>query len=197
MTNFFEKFRLVNANLTIHDQREVLSQFDNISESEIHELTWMIKSEQAGKVIEYLGPHRLRKHLGDFIEILQDRSWPAAKGTAIMLKDAGIILLPSIKRIFGHGIDVEWQQNIIDLILENWKPSEIQELKRELVEMVNKGIPFRSSSALSLLQRKSVLSDNDIKFHMNNLTQLFASNPEALQDLQQKVKDRTPAQPAY
>ena len=55
MTNFFEKLRLVDAHCSIHEQKEVLMQFDTIADSEIHELTWMIKSDQAGKVIEYLG----------------------------------------------------------------------------------------------------------------------------------------------
>ena len=51
--------------------------------------------------------------MGDFLEILQGQIMARSlQGTALMLKDAGTIMLPSIRRIFGQGIDIEWQQNI-------------------------------------------------------------------------------------
>ena len=122
----------------IDQQLENLSQFDNITENEILELTVHIKSSEVGILIEYLGFEKLRNHLPSFLEFLQDANWPASSGVSKMLEKAREIIIPEIKRVFKEVSNDEiWHYWILILLIGSWDKELVKTLKPELIDYDN------------------------------------------------------------
>jgi hypothetical protein len=179
----------IDRNKSIEEQLDKLAQFDNLSDNDINELTKLIKSTEAGILIDYLGFEKLIKYLPKFLEFLQDMNWPAAGGAAKMLTKSGRLILPEIKRVFNEvANDGTWHYWIILEIIKNWKLDLIKEVKPDLIQLIERA-DFEGASiqALKILKGKDLLTNEKVRDYYQFLLEIFAGNEYLLQDLKEEI----------
>ena len=174
---------------SIDEQLENLSQFDNLSEEEIIELTVHIKSSEVGILIEYLGFEKLRNHLPCFLEFLQDANWPASRGASNMLVKAREIIIPEIKRVFKEVTNDEiWHYWILILIIPDWKKELVNTIKPELIELVIKADKEGASiQALKILKEKELITEKEIEYYYKYLLKKFEGDKYWIDDLNEEI----------
>jgi len=174
----------------INQQLENLSQFDNLTEYEILELTIHHKSSEAGILIEYLGHEKLKNHLPIFLAFTQDGNWPAAGGAAKMLVKAREIIIPEIKKVFKvFWNDEIWHYWILILIIGNWDKELVENLKPELIELVIKVDKEGASiQALRILKEKKLITEKEIEKHYQYLLKKFEGDKYWVDELNDEIK---------
>lgn len=191
---FIEKIEnTIEYGKPIEQQWENLSQFNNIREDEILELTVHHKSSEVGILIEYLGYEKLKNHLPIFLAFTQDANWPAARGTAKMLVKAREVIIPEIKKVFKEAWNDEiWHYWILILIIRNWDKELVETLKPELIELVIKGDKEGASiQALRILKEKKLISGEEIEEHYQYLLKKFEGDTYWIDDLNEEIKPIT------
>ncbi len=180
----------ITWNKSIEDQIEVLSQFDNLSDDEIKELTNYFKSTEVGILIEYLGFEKLKDHLPNFLEFLQDMNWPAAGGASRMLVKAGKEIIPEIRRVFNEvKNDDIWHLWILTEIVQNLEKGLIAELAHDLKELINRADKDGASiQALRILKESQLLSEEEITFHYQYLLKKYEGDEAWINDLNEEIK---------
>jgi len=175
---------------SVAEQLENLSQFDDLTEEEILDLATHIKSTEVGILIEYLGFKRLRNHLPSFLEFLQDANWPASGGAAKMLGKSREIIIPEIKRIFEEVRNDEiWHYWILILIIKDWDAELVNNIKPELIELVNRADKEGASiQALIILKEKKMIAEKEIEIHYQYLLKKFEGDKYWIDELNNEIK---------
>lgn len=176
----------------MEDQLEALSNYNNISEAEIAMLTRQSKSSEAGILIEYLGPERLREHLPAFLEFLMDMNWPSAYGASKMLIASEKLILPEIKRIFHQVPDDQvWHYSILVGLVRGLPKDLIEELKMDLVYLVERGDKEGAAiEALAILKEEGLQSKIEIEAKYQFLLKTYEGNDYWIDSLNYDIKDQ-------
>lgn len=188
---FYQKLEnTISWNKSVAEQGEVLSQYDNISDDEIRELLNSVKYSEAGILIEYLGPEKLKDYLPQVLKMLQDMNWPASRGASNMLRNSGRMILPEIRRVF-HEVrnDDIWHYWILIALIQDWEHEIIEELKPDLVELIERAdMEGASIQALSILKEEKLLSDTDIENYYQYLLKKYEGVGYWITDLNEEIK---------
>jgi hypothetical protein len=180
---------VIDCNKSVDEQLDKLAQFDNISDTDILEVTKLVKSTEAGILIEYLGFERLKKHLPKFLEFLQDMNWPAAGGARNMLIKSGKLIIPEIKRVFKEvANDGTWHYWIILEIIQNWEIDLIKEMKSDLIQLIERA-DFEGASiqALKTLKENGLLTQDQVTENYLFLLNRFSGNKYLVEDLKDEI----------
>ena len=173
--------RLANAiqwELPLEKQLANMAQFDNITDAEIEQLFNCHKSFEVGYLLEYLGPVRLQKYLPQFLHFLQDINWPGAGGAARMLRAAGDIAVPEVRRVFREENDSWWNYWIILNVVGFWKTEVVASLKPDLLYLINNPDSVgAATSAFKILGEKKLLDEAEIGGFYQQLRKDFESMP--------------------
>ena len=157
--------RLDNAiqwDLPLEKQLATMAQFDNITDAEIEQLFNCHKSFQVGYLLEYLGPVRLQKYLPQFLRFLQDINWPGAGGAARMLRVAGEMAVPEVRRIFQEENDAGWNDWIILNVVSFWNIEDVAALKPDLLRLIqNADREGDGTSSFKALAEKGLLTTEE------------------------------------
>lgn len=182
----------IEWNKTIEEQSEKLAQFDDITESEIIELSQCVKSTQAGILIEYLGYERLKNHLPVFLEFLQDLNWPATRGAIKMLLEAGEALIPEIQRVIMEVVDDQiWHYWILLGIVQHWPTDIVAKMKPELLELVKRADKEGASIvALRILKDNRLITKSELKIHYQYLLRQFKGDQIWIDELNDEIGER-------
>jgi len=180
--NILEKIELeIDYNKTIDEQLDVLSNFDNISDSEINFiLQHGHKSSEVGILIEYLGHDKLNAYLSKLLWFLADMNWPAAYGTANMLLASKEKILPEIKRIFIYENDGMWNYWVLNCIISKWDLNLIKNIRPELIHLIeNDTNKFKDGVgilALKILYENNLVTDKEFEYYYKNLEKEYLSD---------------------
>ena len=188
---FYQKLENTVAwNKPVDEQLEALSQYDHISEDEILELLQCVKWYEAGILIEYLGPEKLKDYLPQVLEFLQDMNWPGSFGASKMLKKSGRAIVPEIKRVFREVAgDTIWHYWILHNIVEGWDAKLICELKPELIVSIERADwDGASIMALSILKGENLISSKDIEAYYRFLLQEYEGNEDLIKELNEEIE---------
>jgi hypothetical protein len=174
---------------TIDQQLESLSQFDDLTEDDLLELTNHHKSSEVGILIEYLGYEKLKNHLPIFLAFLADANWPASGGTAKMLNQAKEQIIPEIKRVFKEvWSDHIWHYWILVLLISDWDRALIQKIKPELIDLISKGDKEGASiQALLLLKEKKLITKKEIEIHYQFLLHKYVGDKYWTDELKEEI----------
>lgn len=122
--------------LPLEKQLANMAQFDSITDAEIEQLFNCHKSVDVGYLLEYLGPVRLQKYLPQFLQFLQNINWCGAYGAARMLRAAGAMAVPEVRRIFQEENDAGWNEQIILNVVCFWNAEVVASLKPDLLQLI-------------------------------------------------------------
>lgn len=81
-----------------------------------------------------IGFPALNPILADLLKWIQDANWPVAAGTAALLSNAGLEIVPHIKAILRSD-DGTWKHWTIDLVVRNSSSDVLLELRNDLVRL--------------------------------------------------------------
>lgn len=179
----------IRKDKTIDQQLELLSQFDELTENELLELTHYNKSSEAGILIEYLGYEKLKQHSPQFLAFLADANWPAAGGTANMLNQAKERIIPEIRKVFKNAwSDHIWHYWILVLLIGNWDKVLVQKVKPELIDLINKGDKEGASiQALHLLHENDLITKREAKKYYQFLLNTFEGDKYWTNELKEEI----------
>jgi hypothetical protein len=186
----------VDYNKEIQEQLDVLKQFDNISDEQIKELTYYIKSAQAGIAIEYLGFEKVKKYAPQFLEFLEDMNWPAARYVCRMLISAGEKIVPEIQKVFKESNDSIWHYWIVIGIIKDWEPELVNRLKSDLLKVIEKAnkvkdknysdAEYTAIESLVVLKEKGLLSNEESSYYYSYLKERFSESEWLLKELNEQ-----------
>jgi hypothetical protein len=188
---FYQKLEnTISWNKSVAEQSDALSQYDNISENDILELLKCVKYYEAGILIEYLGPEKLKDYLPQILEFLQDMNWPASGGASNMLRKSGRKILPEIRRVFSEvQYDEIWHYWILNNLIENWDQEIIEELKPDLIELIERADKEGASiKALSILKEEKLLTDSEVENYFQYLLKKYEGDDYWTNDLNEEIK---------
>jgi hypothetical protein len=173
--------RLDNAiqwQLSLEEQLAIMAQFDDITDAEIEQLFDCHKSFQVGYLLEYLGPIRLQKYLPQFLQFLQDINWPAAGGAARMLRAAGGMAVPEVRRIFREEHDSIWNDWILSNVVGFWDTEFVASLKPDLLYLIeNPDDEGAATSAFKVLVDNKLLGSEERSILYQQLNKAYVSMP--------------------
>lgn len=178
--NLNEKLtRSIDWKKSVEEQLASLSQYDTISDEEIKEIAeTCFKSTEAGILIEYLRPERLRAFLPSFLEFVQDVNWLAAKGAAVMLVHTGDRILPEIKRVFRQvNDDAIWHYWILSTIVRYFDKALIAKLIPALLLLVKRADKEGAAvEALVILKEEKLLTESELTAQHNYLVECYSDD---------------------
>lgn len=174
---------------TVSEQADALKLFDDISESEICELMQYVKRYEAGILVEYLGIEKLRSHIPDLLEWLQDINWPASRGAINLLKNAPHEALSEVKRILSEELhDSVWIYNILVQLVNKWKTEQIEQLKPLLLLVIEKADKEGAAiEALRILQMNRLLTKSELQYYFQFLKQQYTGYEVWIKELMNEV----------
>ena len=174
--------RLNNAiqwELPLEKQLATMAQFDNITDTEIEQLFNCHKSFEVGYLLEYLGPARLQKYLPQFLQFLQDINWPGAGGAARMLRAAGEMAVPEVRRIFQEENDAAWIDQIILNVVCFWETEVVASLKPDLLHLIqNADREGNGTSSFKALAEKGLLTTGEKVNLYQQLHRSYSAMPD-------------------
>lgn len=164
--------------LPLEKQLTTMAQFDDITDAEIEQLFDCHKSFQVGYLLEYLGPVRLQKYLPQFLQFLQDINWPGAGGAARMLRAAGEMAVPEVRRVFREENDSGWNDWIILNVISFWKTEVVASLKPDLLYFIeNPDSEGPATSAFKILVDNKLLNNEERNRLYQQLRKSYESMP--------------------
>ena len=137
MTIIERLHKAIQWQLPLNEQLATMAQFDSITDAEIEQLFDEHKSFEVGYLLEYLGPVKLQKYLPQFLRFLQDINWSSAGGAARMLRAAGEMAVPEVRRIFREEDDSWWNYWLILNVVGFWKTEVVASLKPDLLYLID------------------------------------------------------------
>lgn len=176
---------IISWEKSIDEQLDVLVEFDEISDAEILELLACVKRIEAGILIEYLGFERLKTHLYQVLEMLQDINWPAAKYALKVLQSAGESVIPEIRKAFENASeDSIWHYWILAELVESFDYELVIKLKPELIHLVEKADRDGAAiQALSILKSNNLLTQAQFQSYYDFLFEAYSAEEAFIEEL--------------
>ena len=160
-------------------QPGVFCPFDDLTKDEIKDLSSHIKWREAGEVIAYLGAEKLKAHLPSFLEMLQDRNWPAAGKVSDMFVRSPEIVADTIADfLWQTKNDDQWTANVLSGVIASWSPDITNNFTDHLIRISSEG--FESSiAAIVILKNHQLLSKNELQEVYEHAKTRFESHENA------------------
>jgi hypothetical protein len=147
--NITELFRLRSLNqldsadivgLADNSLSELLNLADQFSPKDIKKLVkqWMVKSDEFGIVLVYLGPEKLNHCIPELMEYLQDMNWPAAGYVAHVLRlMSHELLVPELVRIIKADYqDDVWVYGLCSALIDGMDRRFLEILKYPILNYI-------------------------------------------------------------
>lgn len=113
---------------------------DRLTHFQLRELVSVrrVKEERVAALVEKLGFSRLKDHIGELLEFVQDDCWPNAEEAIRILREGGRDAVPEIQKVFRQYADDEiWCHWVITHVISQLNAEVIAALKEEILHVCN------------------------------------------------------------
>jgi hypothetical protein len=95
--------------------------------------------DNAALVLTKIESRRLKRHIPDLLEWLQDLNWPGAQTIAKLLTELGEPVIAHVKPIFQSN-DSTWIYWVLSEIVSQWPAELVKQLKDNLAALSERGL---------------------------------------------------------